>query len=151
MDPAILILFGSTLFAVAIVPGPAVFAILARALGAGANGAAAFCVGLLLGDLVWFTLAILGMAALASTYALAFVLVKWLGAAYLVYMAWGLWSSQPSVADPNLEAELNVTSTLSALLSGWSINLSNPKAIIFYLALMPNLVPMGSVTLSAYF
>ena len=81
-----------TVYALAVAtPGPGVAAVIARSLAHGAKGAPAFIAGFLVGDLLWFTIAATGLAALARTAATLFVSIKWVGVAYLLYLAWKLW------------------------------------------------------------
>ncbi|KZL19519.1 Homoserine/homoserine lactone efflux protein [Pseudovibrio axinellae] len=150
MDLAILLFFAGTLFAAAITPGPGVAALLARIFGQGMRGTPVFVIGMICGDLFWFTLAITGLAAIATSYAVVFVVLKWVGAAYLLYVAWGMWNAK-GVAPTQADAvAVNASSRMTALLAGLSMNLSNPKVVIFYLALMPNIVPMEKINLLAY-
>src|SRR5262245_19223860 len=72
-------------------PGPGIAAIIARALAHGYKGAPAFIAGFLVGDLVWFVIAATGLAAVARTAAAVFVAIKWIGVAYLLFLAWKLW------------------------------------------------------------
>ena len=65
-------------------PGPGVAAVVARALAHGTRGAGAFIAGYVVGDLVWFTVAALGLAALAHSFQSVFVVVKYAGAAYFL-------------------------------------------------------------------
>ena len=74
-------------------PGPAVAAVLARSLGHGMRGAPAFIAGLAIGDLIWFGIAAAGLAALAQVAHTAFVVIKYAGAAYLLYLAYRLWTA----------------------------------------------------------
>ncbi len=151
MDLQILLIFGATLFVVAITPGPAITALVSRTLGYGLQGTLAFVSGMLIGSMCLFLLAILGLAKLASTYVLAFAIVKYVGAAYLLYLAWKLWhasSLQTPQADTQIAATPQQTTRNSArtLISGMLITLSNPKGLLFYAALMPSVVPMDTVT-----
>ena len=73
-------------------PGPGVAAVIARGLAHGLKGTPAFIAGFMVGDLVWFAIAATGLAALAKTAATAFVAIKWTGVAYLLYLAWKLWT-----------------------------------------------------------
>ena len=74
-------------------PGPTITALVARVLVRGTSGALAFMLGLALGELVWLTAAVLGLAFIAKTFALAFMVLKYAGAAYLVYLAWRMWTA----------------------------------------------------------
>src|ERR1041384_2337584 len=73
-------------------PGPGIAAIIARSLAHGSKGAPAFTAGFVVGDLVWFSIAATGLAALARTAATLFIAIKWAGVAYLLYLAWKLWT-----------------------------------------------------------
>ncbi|KZK87179.1 Homoserine/homoserine lactone efflux protein [Pseudovibrio sp. Ad13] len=151
MDVTSLALFGGTLFTLAIIPGPAVFAIIARAMSFGSSGAVLFCLGLLSGDLLWFSMAALGLAAIASSFSEAFVVLQWLGAAYLTYLAWGIWKSANAVpSEDDSNSIPPQSSAKTSLFAGLLFNLSNPKAIMFYLALMPNLVSVEEMSLLGF-
>ncbi len=147
---AVILFFAGTLFAAAITPGPCVAALLARIFGQGMRGTPLFVVGMICGDLFWFTLAVMGLAAIATNYAIVFAALKWIGAAYLLYVAWGMWNSKGVTPRQDGDAAVKASSRLMALLAGLSMNLSNPKVVIFYMALMPNIVPMDRINLLAY-
>src|ERR1700759_426414 len=74
-------------------PGPGIAAVVARVLSRGTHGLVAFIAGFVVGDLIWFTCAATGMAALAQTAHVAFMLVKYAGATYLLYLAYRLWTA----------------------------------------------------------
>src|SRR6478672_164883 len=80
-------------------PGPGIAAVIARGLGRGTHGAPAFIAGFLVGDLIWFTLAALGLAVLAERAHTLFVGVRFAGAAYLLYLAWRLWQAPAAELD----------------------------------------------------
>src|SRR6185436_1096240 len=87
------VVFGAVLAVACAAPGPTIAALVARVLGRGTTCATAFCAGLLISDIVWLTGAILGLAVLAETIQPVFLAIKYLGAAYLLYLAWKLWSA----------------------------------------------------------
>ena len=93
MDLTALIVFASALFVAAASPGPGIAAIVARVLGLGMNGAVPFTAGVALGDVVWLTVAILGLAVVAQTFQGVFLAIKYAGVAYLLYLAWKLWTA----------------------------------------------------------
>ena len=74
-------------------PGPAVAAVLARSLTHGMRGAPAFIAGFLIGDLIWFAGASAGLAALAQSAQTVFLVVRYAGAVYLLYLAYRLWTA----------------------------------------------------------
>src|ERR1051326_7116879 len=90
--------YGLSVFSLAYVlavatPGPGVAAVIARSLGHGLRGAPAFIAGFLVGDLIWFTFAATGLAMLAQSAYTVFVIVKYAGVAYLLYLAYRLWTA----------------------------------------------------------
>jgi threonine/homoserine/homoserine lactone efflux protein len=87
MDLTGIIVFALALLVAAVSPGPGIAAILARVLGRGPNGAVAFTAGMAIGDVVWLSCAIVGLAALAQSFYGVFVAIKWAGIAYLVHLA----------------------------------------------------------------
>jgi threonine/homoserine/homoserine lactone efflux protein len=144
LDLAGLIVFATALFVAAASPGPGIAAIVARVLGRGTRGALAFTAGVATGDVVWLTIAVLGLAALAQVFGAVFVVIKYAGAAYLLYLAWKLWSAPVAVHE--LRAEASREHPLKLFLGGLAVTMGNPKVIVFYLALLPNLIDMGRVT-----
>jgi len=147
MDLAGLFVFAAALFVAAASPGPAITALVARVLVRGTSGALAFMLGLSIGDVAWLTAAVLGLAFIAKTFAMAFLIVKYLGAAYLLYLAWRMWTSSGeshAVAEPKAERPIRL------FLAGLSLTLGNPKTMVFYLALLPNLIDLASITPLGY-
>ena len=135
----------SLIYALAVAtPGPGVAAILARALGRGVAGAPAFIGGFIAGDLLWFTLAALGLAVLAQQAHALFVGVRFAGAAYLLYLAWRLWrapsATLSALAPPERE------STLQLFLGALALTLGNPKTMVFFLAVLPTVVDLAHLT-----
>ena len=98
MTPAVFLTLTATVAVAALTPGPAVTAIVARAIADGPRAALAINAGVVTGDLLFFALAAAGMAAAASSLGELFVVLKWLGAAYLVWQGVTLWRTQPRVA-----------------------------------------------------
>jgi threonine/homoserine/homoserine lactone efflux protein len=148
MDVAALVLFAGTLAVAAASPGPGVTALVARVIGRGLAGAGAFAAGLIVGDLVWLAVAILGLAVVAQTFHEAFAVIKYAGAAYLVYLAWRMWVAP--VAARDIEADAHRDGRLRLFLAGLALTLGNPKVVAFYLALLPNLIDLPGVGLFGY-
>ena len=144
MDLAGLLLFSSALFIAAAAPGPGLAAIVARVLGRGPRDAIAFSIGVALGDVVWLTFAILGLAALAQAFHEVFLVIKYAGAAYLLYIAYKIWTA-PAVAK-DVTAEERAEHPARLLLGGLALTLGNPKTIVFYLALLPTILDLTRIT-----
>lgn len=144
--------FGSTfafiiaVFILGATPGPAVAATIARGLTTGFWSAAALHLGVVIGDLVLLSLAIFGMAAVAQAMGELFFVVKIVGAAYLVWLGWTLWTAEPiDRAAPATQAA-PTRQTSKNVLAGLVITLGNPKAIIFYAAFLPTFVDLTQVS-----
>lgn len=147
MTVATIIAYCGALFIAAAIPGPGMTAIVARALGSGFRPTFFMGLGLILGDIVYLTAVILGLAIVAKTFTTIFLVIKFIGAAYLVYIAYKLWTagllSQSVTADRESRAG-------RSLLSGLLVTLGNPKTMLFYIALVPSLLPLGAIGLIDY-
>lgn len=148
MDLAGLLVFATALLIAAASPGPGIAAIVARVLGRGTKGALSFATGVALGDVVWLTVAILGLAALAQAFHGLFVVIKYAGCAYLLYLAWKLWTAPG--ASTQVEADTRREHPVALFLAGLAVTLSNPKVVVFYLALLPTLLDLAQVTVLGY-
>ncbi len=124
-------------------PGPGIAALVARVLARGLRGVPAFIAGFLVGDLVWFAIAATGLAVLAQTFALLFTIVKYAGVAYLLYLAWKLWTAPVEAND--VSRDVKAERPLRLFLGALSLTLGNPKVIIFFLALLPTVVDLTSL------
>jgi len=122
-----------------IVPGPGVAAVVARALGGGFRSAFPMVLGILAGDLVYLVFALFGLAAIATWFGPVFFVVKWAGALYLLYVAWQFWSAKPGSEQIGAKHD---KSRWKTFLSGFALTLGNPKTIVFYLALLPTVIPL---------
>lgn len=140
--------YAGALAVAAAIPGPGITAVVARALGSGFRPALAMSLGLVLGDLVWLTAVVLGLALLAQTFGLAFMVVKWAGVAYLVWLAWKFWSE--GIDPERIEARSGRRDFLSNALAGLTLTLGNPKTMVFYVAITPTIVDLKTLTLTDY-
>lgn len=134
-------------YAIAVfIPGPGVAAVVARALGGGFKGAFPMVLGILAGDLVYFVFAVFGLAAMASVLGPVFTLVRWLGAAYLLYIAYRFWTARPGAEQMKPKSE----DGWKTFLAGFSLTMGNPKTIVFYLAILPTVIPLDQMTPLAF-
>ena len=124
-------------------PGPGVAAVIARGLAHGLKGTPAFIAGFMVGDLVWFAIAATGLAALAKTAATAFVVIKWVGVAYLLYLAWKLWSAPAERV--NVDEAGDRQHGWRAFFASLLLTLANPKTILFFVALLPTVIDLASM------
>ena len=132
--------FATALAITVAIPGPGIFAVVSCALGRGFREALALIVGVILGDLIYFSLAVLGMAALARSMGEFFFVIKLAGAAYLIWLGFKLWRQPPVVMSAAGDAVIQPRGFWRSLMGGLIVTLSNPKAIAFYAGLLPTFV-----------
>lgn len=137
-----LALFG-TMVILAVIPGPGVFAVVARSASGGVLHGVLTSVGIVLGDYVFIALCLSGLAYIADAMGSAFVVLKFLGAAYLVWMGFSLICARRKT-DVRSDTEIR-NSRYGSLLLGLTTTLGNPKAILFYLSFFPAFLPMHKI------
>lgn len=119
-----------------VIPGPTILLVVSYALGRGWRVAAPVATGVALGDLTAMTLSMLGLGVLLAQSALLFTALKWIGAAYLVWLGIRLWRSGAVI-----EAEARAPGTRSRILAhAWLVTTLNPKALIFFVAFLPQFI-----------
>jgi threonine/homoserine/homoserine lactone efflux protein len=122
---------------VVVSPGTGVLYTLAAALTKGSRASIAAAFGCTLGILPAMLAAMLGLAAVLHTSALAFAALKWCGVIYLLYMAWQTLREKGALAvDTKVEARSNAR----VVVTGFLINILNPKLSIFFLAFLPQFI-----------
>ncbi|MBL0371579.1 LysE family translocator [Rhizobium sp. KVB221] len=143
-----LLAYSFALFVAALIPGPGIAALVARALGAGFVESFAMAVGLMIGDAVFLTAVVLGLSVVAQTFGTAFMVIKYAGVLYLAWMAYKIWTA--GIMRTDIEAGPK-RSVLHSFASGLFVTLGNPKPMLFYVALVPTLVNIETLTLTDYF
>lgn len=117
-----------------VIPGPTVLLVVSYALGQGWRTALPMAVGVALGDFTAMTLSMLGLGALLATSATLFTILKWVGAAYLIYLGIKLWRAGGALdAPPRTDA----ASAAKMLGHAWLVTALNPKSITFFVAFLP--------------
>ena len=117
-----------------VIPGPTVLLVVSYALGQGWRTALPMAIGVALGDFTAMTLSMLGLGALLATSATLFTVLKWVGAAYLVYLGIKLWRAGGTLdAAPRTDA----VSAAKMLGHAWLVTALNPKSITFFVAFLP--------------
>lgn len=140
----ILVLF-AVMAMLALVPSTSVALVVARSSTLGFLNGVAVAAGIVLGDLIFVFLALLGIAALAEAMGGLFLILKYVAGAYLVWFGVGLLRSKASIQAPSGPS----VATLSAsVLSGLVITLGDVKAIFFYASLFPAFVDLATITTS---
>jgi len=151
MFPDFLIPFAGALLVLFVTPGPGIAAMIARTLDTGPWHAALYGVGILCGDMVWFTLAVLGLSAVAEALGPFWLAAKIVGASYLGYMAYkAFWSAWTGARPKPVFPTGSKRGWIATYLAGIAMPLSNPKPIVFYLTLVPSFVPIEDITPVTY-
>ncbi|MBE7376684.1 LysE family translocator [Pseudomonas lopnurensis] len=138
-DPLFWLVFFSAALALNISPGPDLFYVLSRTFSGGRRIGMISACGVCSGALVHVLFAALGISAILATSALAFALVKYVGAAYLLYLGIQALRSAGSGAALEIKAGPR-TSAWRAYRQGVLVDLLNPKAAIFFMAFLPQFV-----------
>lgn len=127
-------------------PGPGVVSVIASSIGRGFAVGAATTLGIVCGDLCFFAFAIFGLALVAQTMGELFLVVKFAGAAYLIYLGIKLWRAP--VAAIGVDVPKPTRRSLGRdVLAGLGLTLGNPKTIAFYVGLMPSFVDLDHLQL----
>jgi len=117
-----------------LIPGPTVLLVVSYALGQGWRAALPMAVGVALGDFTAMTLSMLGVGALLATSATIFTVLKWIGAAYLVWLGIKLWRAGGALA---AEPRTSAASSAKMLGHAWLVTALNPKSLTFFVAFLP--------------
>ena len=148
MSPGAFVALTAVVAVAALTPGPAVTAIVARAMADGMRPAMAINAGVVTGDLIFFALAAAGMAAAAKSAGTAFALLKYAGAAYLLWQGVKFWRSKPRPATTAATAqELHFSRNYGA---GMLLMAGHAQAMLFYAALLPGFVNLSSLTVADF-
>ena len=117
-----------------LIPGPTVLLVVSYALGQGWRTALPMAIGVALGDFTAMTLSMLGLGALLAASGTVFTMLKWIGAAYLVWLGIKLWRAGGALeAEPRSDA----TPPLRMLGHAWLVTALNPKSLTFFIAFLP--------------
>ena len=133
---SLLVFTGAALVLLAI-PGPAVFYILGRSIGQGSTAGVVSALGIAVGTLFHVTAAVLGLSALLVSSAVAFSVVKYLGAAYLVFLGIQRFRRQEVFAPNEAAAPVRLRRIFA---QGVVVNILNPKTAMFVFAFLPQFV-----------
>ncbi|MBS1168049.1 MAG: hypothetical protein H6R00_4074 [Proteobacteria bacterium] len=120
------------------IPGPTVLLVISYALGHERRTATATVAGVALGDFTAMTASMLGLGALLATSAALFTALKWIGAAYLIYLGLKLWRAPVASDEASAEAaSAPKERPLRIFLHAYAVTALNPKSIIFFVAFLP--------------
>jgi len=133
----------TTMIVLALLPGPGVVVVVARALDSGFRQSLATAMGILSGDFIFIALAIFGLAALAEVMGSFFVIIKYAGAAYLIYLGFQLITSGNNNTSVDALKPANYSTNY---LVGLATSVSNPKVTLFYLSFFPAFLDLENIS-----
>ncbi|PCI85927.1 MAG: lysine transporter LysE [Hyphomicrobiales bacterium] len=132
-----------TTMIVVLIPGTGVIYTISTGLMQGARASIWAALGCTLGIVPALLASVLGLAAIMHSSALVFQLVKFLGVAYLVYLAWGMWKETGGL---KFDEKTKPMSGLNTAFKGFLINILNPKLSLFFLAFLPQFIPISAAS-----
>ena len=135
-DPQFLL----TSMVVIVVPGTGVIYTVSTALSRGSRASIAAVLGCTLGIVPHLTASILGLSAILHMSSVAFRILKYAGAAYLLYLAWSMWRQTGTL---NFNSDNQLGGGFRIALRGFLINILNPKLSLFFLAFLPQFLTPG--------
>lgn len=124
--------------AILILPGPTVMLVVSCSLTQGKRAALPLALGVGLGDLTSMTASLAGLGALLAASATWFAILKWVGAAYLIYLGVKTWRSRPEVT--GALAHMEYSGGRENVLRSYVVTATNPKAIAFFCAFLPQFI-----------
>src|SRR5579871_4646130 len=117
------------------IPGPTVLLVISYALGHGRRAAGATVAGVLLGDFTSMTASLFVLGAILAASAALFTALKWVGAAYLIYLGVKLWRAPVAIATTEVAAPIDRHRRI--FLHAYAVTALNPKTIVFFIAFLP--------------
>jgi threonine/homoserine/homoserine lactone efflux protein len=116
------------------IPGPTVLLVVSYALGQGRRSGWATVAGVALGDFTAMTASMLGLGVLLATSAALFTALRWVGAAYLIWLGIKLWRAPIAIA---AEGEVAEAAGVRMFVHAYAVTALNPKSIVFFVAFLP--------------
>ncbi len=147
MTAAALMVFALTLLVAAGSPGPSIAALVARVLTNGLRDVLPFLAAMWVGEAIWLSFAVAGLAVVAQTFAVVFAVMKILGIAYLLFLAWKMWFAPVEARSDRISIGQKPWQMFFA---GMVVTLGNPKIMVFYLALVPTLIDLDRLDLLSW-
>ncbi|CAN7329106.1 LysE family translocator [Pararhizobium sp. LjRoot235] len=125
------------------IPGPTILLVISYALGHGRTVAGATVAGVALGDFTAMTASMLGLGALLATSAAIFTVLKWVGAAYLIWLGIKLWRTPIAAEATDGTMAVPVEQPLRIFLHAYVVTALNPKSIVFFVAFLPQFLDLS--------
>lgn len=144
ITPTELMLYAGALLVLFLTPGPVWVALIARALSGGFHAAWPLALGVVVGDVIWPFLAILGVSWILSVYGGFLLALKWVAAATFLIMGWLILRN----ADKTIASDSRLTrpGMWAGFLAGLAAIIGNPKAVLFYMGMLPGFFDLTTLT-----
>lgn len=144
ITPSDMLLYAGALLVLFLTPGPVWVALIARGLSGGFHGAWPLALGVVVGDVLWPFLAILGVSWVVSVYADFMTVLKWVAAVIFLVMGYMVIKH----ADKSIASDSRLTrpGMWAGFLAGLAVILGNPKAILFYMGVLPGFFDLRALT-----
>jgi len=144
ITPSDMLLYAGALLVLFLTPGPVWVALIARGLSGGFHGAWPLALGVVVGDVLWPFLAIIGVSWVVSVYADFMTVLRWVAAAIFLVMGYMVIKN----ADKTIASDSRLTrpGAWAGFLAGLAVILGNPKAILFYMGVLPGFFDLRALT-----
>ncbi len=131
-----------------VIPGPTIILVVSQAIAHGRKSVIPLVAGVLGGDFTAMTLSLLGLGAVLSASAALFVVLKWIGALYLIYLGFKLWRTDPVEGQAAIAGREE--SAASLFKGAYIVTALNPKSIAFFVAFLPQFINHQTSTLPQF-
>lgn len=149
MDFQVWLAFVAASTALLLIPGPTVLLVLSYAISQGKRVALATVAGVAFGDLIAMSVSLAGLGALVLASATLFTILKWIGAAYLVYLGITLFRSAPNASLGDVEDVAKISAT-KVFGHATAVTALNPKSIVFFIAFVPQFIVVDNPLLPQF-
>lgn len=149
MDVQIWLAFVAASIALLLIPGPTVLLVLSYAISQGKRVALATVAGVALGDLIAMSASLAGLGALVLASSALFTVLKWVGAAYLIYLGVKLFRSASTASLGDVE-DVAQASAANVFGHATAVTALNPKSIVFFIAFVPQFIVVDSPLLPQF-
>lgn len=139
-----LLLYAVALLILFLTPGPVWLALVARAVSGGFASAWPLAFGVAIGDMVWPFLAILGVSWVVSELSMAMTLMRFVACGMFLWLGYSIWRNADK--PPSTDSRLTRPGRMAGFMAGVAAILGNPKAILFYMGVLPGFFDLASVT-----
>jgi len=148
MEPGLVLSFLGAAMILTFMPGPDNLFVLTESLTKGHKNGIAISAGLSLGVLVHTLAAATGLSIIIQQSAFAFSIIKYLGAAYLFYLAFNAMKEKPAVLEFDTKKVTDKTAIMPLIRKGFLMNVLNPKVSLFFIAFLPQFVSADGINIT---